>query len=56
MYAEYHTGEWHIQTIGSAYAIGGQTSLDLDSSELPHIAYWDYTHLAVKYAHDTGSS
>jgi len=43
-------GDWHIETVDSGGETGRYTSLALDSSDRPHIAYFDSTNLALKYA------
>ena len=56
MYAEYLPGwGWYTQPVDSASNVGWHTSLALDESNSPWIAYHDRTHGNVKYTHWTGS-
>ena len=48
--------DWVIQTVDSSGKVGGYTSLSLDSTNTPHIAYYDYNNTALKYAYCTGSA
>jgi hypothetical protein len=43
-------GEWHIETVDSAGNVGAYTSLELDSSDYPHISYYDAFYANLKYA------
>lgn len=47
---------WDIQTVDSAGNVGSSTSIALDKSNNPHIAYQDYTNKNLKYAKWTGST
>jgi hypothetical protein len=47
---------WVVQTIDSNFLVGGFPSLALDSSENPHISYYDYINGDLKYASWNGSS
>ena len=48
---------WNIQTIDSAGNLGGaRTSISLDTSDRPHISYYDDTNGDLKYARWAGSS
>ena len=48
--------DWHIETVDSYGYVGSHTSLALDSSDNPHISYWDYTNRDLKYAAWNGAS
>ncbi len=47
--------DWKIVTVDSDGSVGSATSLALDSNDLPHIAYYDYTNRSVNYARWTGN-
>jgi hypothetical protein len=55
-YASWTGSSWSIETVDSTGAVGGMTSLALDSNENPHISYRDYSNEKVKYAVWTGSN
>lgn len=42
--------EWSIQTVDSEGNVGYYTSIALDSSDRPHISYYDETNDDLKYA------
>ena len=46
----YYDGTWHIGTVDSNGDVGAYNSLALDSSNIPHISYYDSTNNALKYA------
>ena len=48
-------GEWSIQVVDDLGDVGWFSSLELDSSDNPHIAYRDESNGALKYARFTGS-
>ncbi|HUT99704.1 MAG TPA: T9SS type A sorting domain-containing protein [bacterium] len=49
-------GEWHIETVDSEGYVGWYTSLALDSSDYPHISYYDVWNRDLKYTHWDGGS
>ncbi len=55
-YAKRTGGVWMNQTVDSAGTVGLYSSLALDSSDNPHISYWDYTNSNLKYAEWNGSA
>ncbi len=55
-YASYDATGWHTQIVDSTPGVGTFTSLALDSSNNPHISYYDAVSGSLKYAHYTGSS
>jgi len=44
------TAEWQIETVDSAGNVGDDSALALDSSDKPHISYYDYDYDNLKYA------
>ncbi|MCK4594030.1 T9SS type A sorting domain-containing protein, partial [bacterium] len=48
-YARWDGAEWQIETVDSYDRVGTGTSLALDSSDRPHISYYDRTNCALKY-------
>ncbi|WP_406661465.1 PEGA domain-containing protein [Methanolobus sp. ZRKC3] len=46
---------WSIQTVDSAENVGQYTSLALDSSDNPHISYYDGSNKYLKYAEWAGN-
>ena len=47
---------WKIETVDSAGYVGYYTSLALDSSDYPHISYYDSTNRDLKYAYWDGAA
>lgn len=47
---------WQIETVDEAGNVGQYSSLALDGQGDPHIAYYDATHKALKYARYDGSA
>jgi len=47
-------GEWHIETVDPG-KVGTDTSLALDSSNFPHITYYDWFNGDLKYAYWDGN-
>jgi hypothetical protein len=47
--------EWQIETVESTRNVGQGTSLVLDSSDNPHISYYDETNQNLKYASNNGA-
>lgn len=41
---------WFIETVDAGGDVGKYTSIDLDSSNYPHISYFDYSNGDLKYA------
>src|SRR5687767_12331863 len=41
---------WYIETVDSLGSVGLHASIDLDSSDQPHISYYDQTNGNLKYA------
>ncbi|MDP6562685.1 MAG: putative Ig domain-containing protein, partial [Candidatus Thalassarchaeum sp.] len=56
----YHDGaSWSIETLQSFMDFNNpvlHTSLDLDSSDLPHISYYDHVNDTLRYTHYNGTS
>jgi len=46
----YYDGDWHNETVDSTGIVGHYTSIALDSSNSPHISYYDNAKVALKYA------
>jgi len=62
-YAYWDGSSWQIETVdGSAESPGGvgsvgeYTSIVLDSNNRPHISYYDWINIALKYAYYNGSN
>ncbi len=56
-YAHWDGDSWQIETVdASVGAIGGHTSIAIDASGTPSIAYYDPAHGALKYARREGTS
>ena len=51
----YYDGYWHIATVDSGGDLGSNTSLAVDSSNHPHIIYYDITSLDLKHAFYDGA-
>jgi hypothetical protein len=49
-------GSWNLETVDSTGEVGLFTSMALDSSDNPHISYYDYSSFDLKYAHYNGTS
>ncbi len=48
-YARWNGYSWDIESVDSSGDIGYYTSIALDSSDYPHISYYDSTHKTLKY-------
>ena len=55
-YASYSGGAWQVETVDSAFGVGKYAALVLDSSNRPHISYYDAINGALKYATHDGSA
>jgi hypothetical protein len=55
-YARWTGSEWDIDTVDSGGNVGWYTSLALDSSDNPHISYFDETNQDLKYAWWSGTN
>ncbi|UCE73016.1 MAG: hypothetical protein JSV56_08225, partial [Methanomassiliicoccales archaeon] len=53
-YAKWTGTDWSIQTVDYLGDVGYQCSIALDSSDYPHISYWDEDNHNIKYARWTG--
>lgn len=49
-YAKYNGRDWSITIVDSSYGVGSYASLAYDSSNRPHISYYDATSGKLKYA------
>ena len=47
---------WEIMTVDSFGDVGGHSSIATDSSNYPHISYYDSTNESIEYARWTGSN
>lgn len=57
LYYAWHDGsKWQHETVDGASDVGAPASLALDASGRPHIAYFDETNEAIKYAYKVGSA
>lgn len=55
-YHAWHDGtQWQYETIPGTGASGGYQSLALDSQNRPHLTYFDYTNMDLRYAWYDGS-
>jgi parallel beta-helix repeat protein len=52
-YAWYDGNEWFNETVDSGFA---PISIDLDSSDIPHMSYFDIDNYDLKYAHRAGGT
>ncbi|HDH04780.1 MAG TPA: choice-of-anchor D domain-containing protein [Nitrospirae bacterium] len=50
-YAYYDGISWNIETVDNEENVGWWASLALDSSDNPHISYYDWTNYDLKYAY-----
>ncbi len=55
-YAWYSSGIWHQETVDDQIGVGQYASLALDSSNHPHISYYDSRNGALKYAYFNGTN
>jgi len=54
-YASYDSTNWVVETIDLSDNVGQYTSLFIDSSDHPHISYYDAYYGNLKYARNLGS-
>ena len=54
-YAYHDEAGWHTEVVDSQGVVGWNTSIVLDSSNTPHISYFDWINQDLKYAHYDGS-
>ena len=47
-------GDWNIYTVDSAGDVGFASSIALGPNGVPHISYYDWKNMTLKYAHWTG--